>query len=642
MSEPPPNGDVEWIRAARDEAEAIPPLPEGGDLLEPESVPDSIPGYRNIRKLHQGSQGVVFHAIQESTRRNVAIKVLREGPYAGPEDQARFEREIRILGQIDHPNIVSIHEAGVAAGGHYWFVMDYIRGQPLDHYMASGKRSIADTLELFARIAEGVNAAHLKGIIHRDLKPGNIRINSDGEPFILDFGLAKVTSSETESSIMTHTGKFIGSLSWASPEQAEGDPAKIDTRTDVYALGVILYQMLTGKLPHDVAGNLPGALQQILNKDPVPPSRLEKAINNEVETIVLRCLAKDRDRRYQTAGELARDVRRYLNGDPIEAKRDSAGYVLRKLMSRYRVSTAIAASFLIAGIVFGAVMAGFYRSARAEAETAGKQAAQALDEVERIKSQYQGLVASLDQHRVDLGRDAMPVILKKQDAMSKILDRFSSNALSLMVPGAQLGTDHVRFINAVSPRLTGRVVRVGPNQEMKSLQDVWSWLKPGDVVLLGAGRFRLPDQRRDRRRKTPIWTDVALIGSGKDQTVLTGRIEAAKRLRIENARLECANGPFTRLRQGGSILLRDCTLTGYNSGAGGSNAIGGNDVVLLADRCTFEGMPGRAVTRGSGGVAFDLRGPNFLYVRKSRFVDNSEITRATHLCIFGVSHGIRG
>ncbi len=304
-----------------------------------DSLPDSFAGYQIIREIHRGGQGVIYQAVQKSTKRKVAIKVMKEGPFAGKHDKARFEREVEVLGQLNHPNIVTIHDSGTAAGSFY-FVMDYISGQPLDVWMASGKRSIEETLRLFAKICDAVNAAHLRGVIHRDLKPGNIRVDAEGEPHVLDFGLAKVAAGVGEVSLMTMTGQFVGSLPWASPEQAEGVPSKIDTRTDVYSLGVVLYQMLTGKFPYEVVGNMRDVLDRIMRAEPARPSTVRKQINDEVETIVLKCLSKERERRYQTAGELARDIGHYLRDEPIEAKRDSMLYVLRKYLRRYRATVA--------------------------------------------------------------------------------------------------------------------------------------------------------------------------------------------------------------------------------------------------------------------------------------------------------------
>ncbi|MBU0639785.1 MAG: protein kinase [Planctomycetes bacterium] len=361
MNDEPNHPEKNLINAARRQVHG-PPGAEtlslwteqmAADTAQPPPVPPSgsFAGYKIVRELHRGGQGVVYQAFQESTKRKVAIKVMKEGPFAGSADKARFDREVQVLGQLKHPNIVTIHDSGSAAGSFY-FVMDYISGQPLDVYMAGGEHSIDDTLRLFAKICDAVNAAHLKGVIHRDLKPGNIRIDDNGEPYILDFGLAKVAASEQEASLMTMTGQFIGSLPWSSPEQAEGKPGQIDIRTDVYSLGVVLYQMLTGRFPYEVVGNMRDVLDNILKTEPARPSTIRKQINDEVETIVLKCLSKERERRYQTAGELGRDVRHYLAGEPIEAKRESGWYVLKKHLHRHR-ATAVFVSTIVLMLVVG-------------------------------------------------------------------------------------------------------------------------------------------------------------------------------------------------------------------------------------------------------------------------------------------------
>ncbi|MGD9691350.1 MAG: protein kinase [Phycisphaerales bacterium] len=335
-----------------------------------------LPNYEVVREIHRGGQGTVYLAIQKGTKRKVAIKVLHavsvEGGRFTTRDRARFDREVQILGQMAHPNIVSIHESGVTPRGAFYFVMDYISGQTLDAWIKSDGRTVEEALRLFGKICDAVNAAHLKGVIHRDLKPGNIRVDGAGVPHVLDFGLAKVATGEVDDSthlrVMTMTGQFVGSLPWASPEQAEGAPQKIDIRTDVYSLGVILYQMLTGgRFPYRVIGNMRDVLDNILRAEPARPSTVRRQINNEVETIVLKCLSKERERRYQSAGELGRDVARYLTGDPIEAKRDSGWYVIRKTLRRRRGVAATVALFATAMVVWGASMTAMYgRATRAE------------------------------------------------------------------------------------------------------------------------------------------------------------------------------------------------------------------------------------------------------------------------------------
>lgn len=336
--------------------------------------PDSFPGCEIVRKIHRGGQGVVYQAIQTATKRMVAIKVLREGPFAGPHDHARFEREIQILGALNHPHIVTIHDSGVVAD-HYYFVMDYISGQPLDVYLAGNERSLATMLRLFSSICDAIHAAHLRGIIHRDLKPSNILVDTEGEPHILDFGLAKLAEGEyggPASAVTTVTGQFVGSLPWASPEQVDRGAGGIDLRTDVYSLGVILYQMLTGRFPYDVTGNVRDAMESIINAEPLRPSTVRSDVNDEIDTVILKCLSKDPVRRYQSAADLARDIDRYLRGDPIQAKSDSTWYVLRKTIRRYRATTAVVLAFFFLTVTFGIGMSFMYHHANQEAETANR------------------------------------------------------------------------------------------------------------------------------------------------------------------------------------------------------------------------------------------------------------------------------
>ncbi len=330
----------------------------------------ALPGYRLTGEIHRGGQGVVYRAKHLETGRDVAIKVLREGPFAGEADLARFQREARLLGSLRHPSIVTIHDTG-RVGGTVYLVMDYIDGAPLDVHVSSNRPSPREILELFAHIAEAVNEAHLRGILHRDLKPGNIRVDTSGAPHLLDFGLAKRLDGDADdpdsddSATMTRTGQFVGSLPWASPEQAEGRVDAIDLRTDVYSLGVLLFQMLTGTFPYAVSGGMRTVLDAIVSHEPPAPSRHASDIGDEIDTIVLKCLQKDAARRYQSAGELARDLRRYLAGAPIDAKRDSTVYMLRKTLARHRIALAVASAFLLLIVVSGIALTILYREQRA-------------------------------------------------------------------------------------------------------------------------------------------------------------------------------------------------------------------------------------------------------------------------------------
>lgn len=379
----PSSAEDDLIAAARLAAEAR----SDGATPEPDlPPPDYFPGYVISREIHRGGQGVVYQAVHKSTKRKVAIKVMIEGVLASVRERTRFEREVEILAQLDHPAIVDVHDSG-SVEGRFYYVMDYISGSTLDVWLSRNEQSMPEMLELFATICDVVNAAHLKGVIHRDLKPANVRIDADGRAHIVDFGLAKIATGSLadDDRLMTITGQFIGSLPWASPEQAQGIPGMIDVRTDVYSLGVMLYQMLTGRFPYQVIGNMRDVLDNILQAEPARPSTVRRQINDEVETIVLKCLHKDRDRRYQNAGDVSRDIGHYLRGEPIEAKRDSGWYVLRKTARRYRGLAITAGVFLLALVVFAASMSVLYRQKRdafavAQAEADAKQ--EVIDRVE--------------------------------------------------------------------------------------------------------------------------------------------------------------------------------------------------------------------------------------------------------------------
>lgn len=301
--------------------------------------PPQLEGYEIIQELGRGGQAIVYQALQVSTRRKVAIKVapkrvVDRAPQppvqspASPDEGSRFQREIEVLAKLNHPGIVTIHVSGEADGLCY-FVMDYISGVPLDEYARRSNLTVKARLQLFVKVCDAVNAAHLLGIVHRDIKPSNVLVDQQDEPRLLDFGLAKLTLGALDPAEMTVTGDFLGTPKWTSPEQAERKPDKVDVRTDVYALGMVLYQLLTADLPYELGGSLSEVEHNIIHAEPERPSRKNRQLDDELDRIVLKCLRKDRSERYQTAGEVARDLRRYLAGEPVEAKSPSLGYLVR-------------------------------------------------------------------------------------------------------------------------------------------------------------------------------------------------------------------------------------------------------------------------------------------------------------------------
>jgi len=396
--------DAERNPAARDGAAAP-------NASEPFSLPpDALPGYDGLESIDRGGQAVVYRARQRSTGQTVALKFLRDLPFSGEGARRRFEREVRILAQLRHPNVVAVHDSGLAAG-RFYIVMDYIAGVPLDTYVQQCAPSLRETLALFAKIADAVNAAHLRGIIHRDLKPGNVLVTDDREPHLLDFGLARLAGGDellgADAPTLTLPGRFVGSIPWASPEQARGEADAVDLRTDVYSLGVLLYNALTGEMPYRTDGSVGETLRNIEHAEPDRPRTLNRQIDDEVETILLKCLAKERERRYQFAGELASDIRLYLAGEPIEAKRDSNWYRARKCVQKHRLGVTFTALFFAAGIgagVYVSIQAERERALRLEAVAARDQAEQAR--LRAVRTGYLHAIEAADAaiERNDVGR----------------------------------------------------------------------------------------------------------------------------------------------------------------------------------------------------------------------------------------------
>lgn len=379
---------------------------------------DFVPGYELHNRIHRGGQGAVYRAVQRSTGRGVAIKILNAGPLASELERLRFRREVRVLAQLEHPNIVGIVDRGVASG-HAYFVMDYIDGEPVGTRPDAGERQHRDTARLFARICTAVSEAHVRGIIHRDLKPSNVLVDAAGEPHILDFGLAKLVAPTPrgDPSDVTLTGQFVGSLPWASPEQAAGHSDQVDIRTDVYSLGVMLYQTLTGEFPYSLTGGLPETLRCIEQAVPIRPRAVNPRIDAELETIVLKCLAKEPSRRYQSAGELARDLQHYLDGEPLEAKRDRSFYVLRKTLGRHKLVTAAGLAFIMLAISSAVAMTILYRGQvreRDRAVVARDAARREADKARAIDEFLRGVLAAPDP--VVKGRDVKVVDVLNQAA----------------------------------------------------------------------------------------------------------------------------------------------------------------------------------------------------------------------------------
>ncbi|MBL9031849.1 MAG: tetratricopeptide repeat protein [Phycisphaerae bacterium] len=365
------------------------PAADAGRLIERldsgssgESPPDALVGqmlgnYRVDRVIGAGGMGVVYEARQEVPRRRVALKVIRFGG-AGPTAQKRFAFEAEALGRLEHAGIARVYEFGRAEtplGPLPFLAMEYVEGETIVAHAARARLGTRARLELVARVCDAVQYAHQRGVIHRDLKPGNILVTAEGQPKVLDFGVARLTDDQSRgATLQTYTGQLVGTVPYMSPEQATGQSRGLDTRADVYSLGVILYELLAGRLPHDLRGKpVTEALRVITEQDHTRLSVVDRGLRGDVETIVGKALEKERERRYQSAGDLAADIRRFLDNRAIAARPASTAYQLRKFARRNKVlvgGVAAALVLLSAGVIGTSI--GLVRAMSAEERAIGE------------------------------------------------------------------------------------------------------------------------------------------------------------------------------------------------------------------------------------------------------------------------------
>ncbi len=313
-------------------------------------LPSSIGHYRILRLLGEGGMGAVYEAEQEHPHRVVALKVIRPG-LANRGMLRRFEQESEVLGRLQHPGIAQIYEAGTedtGLGRQPYFAMECIRGRSLREYSDNHRLDARQQLELMVKICDAVQHAHQRGLIHRDLKPSNILVDETGQPKILDFGIARVIDSDMSTSLKTDQGQLLGTPAYMSPEQLLGDPRELDTRSDIYALGVIAYELLAGRLPDGLTGKPLEAIRFVREETLPPLSSVNRIFRGDVETIVSKALEKDKSRRYSSAADFGADIVRCLRDEPLAARPPSVSYQLQKFARRHSAIVAgVAAVFLV-------------------------------------------------------------------------------------------------------------------------------------------------------------------------------------------------------------------------------------------------------------------------------------------------------
>jgi serine/threonine protein kinase len=401
---------VERLLAAHDQPASVldgpaPSIPTSDYAPLPEDVGTTIGPYKLREQIGEGGFGLVFVAEQtEPVRRKVALKVIKPGMDSA-QVIARFEAEREALALMDHPNIARVFDGGATESGRPFFVMELVRGIPITEYCDKNQLGPRDRLELFMTVCHAIQHAHQKGIIHRDIKPSNVLVTShDGKPVakVIDFGVAKATGQQLSAhTIYTNFAQMIGTPLYMSPEQAEMSMLDIDTRSDIYSLGVLLYELLTGTTPLEKKRCAQAAydeIRRLIREEEPPrpstrlsssdslatiaaqrhtePARLSKLVRGDLDWITMKALEKDRTRRYDTANGLARDIQRYLSDEPVEASPPSAAYRLRKLARKYRTALTTAAALVF--LLLAGITASTWQAVRAtRAETAANAAAEA-------------------------------------------------------------------------------------------------------------------------------------------------------------------------------------------------------------------------------------------------------------------------
>jgi len=499
-------------------------------------LPASIGNYAIVGKLGEGGMGVVYEARQQSPRREVALKVVRGGHLVTELSVKLFQREAETLGRLKHPGIGAIYESGRTAEGQHFFAMELVDAQTLSLHVArrdgaagGGARGrelsrdeVRYRLTLFRQICEAVNYAHQRGVIHRDLKPSNILITEDGQPKILDFGLARITDTDTEAlSVVTEVGSIKGTLPYMSPEQTRGNPDEIDVRTDVYSLGVILYELLSGRLPYDTAKSaIFEAIRVITETDPAPfrnVAAVGKLAGGDLETIVRKALEKEPDQRYANAAALSDDVERYLTDQPIQAVPPTTMYQVRKFVRRNRWGVGVAAAAVL-------VLAAFAVTSTVQARRVARARDAAEAEAAKATAMNKFLRDMLESADPWAGGSGDVTVAATLDAAVEEIERsFAGQPLLEAEMRAALGNTYYgigRIADGVEQMEKAREILVrelGPDDEQ--VADAWMRLaemrpKNGDAeggleAAREAARVRVLNDPRPRTETVDAWNTLA-------------------------------------------------------------------------------------------------------------------------------------
>lgn len=352
----PTSETLPMLSAIGAQTQGVADAPDSGASL----VLPRIEGYHITQWIGAGAMGTVWAAVQLGTQRTIALKLLNSAMFASEDARACFHREVELSARLEHPNVARVYDSGLDED-RYYYAMELLPGWRLDEYVRAKNFTQRQTLEMMRVICQAVQYAHQRGVIHRDLKPSNILVTEDGQPHVVDFGLAKpshVVSGAVGVRVDDGStdGQVAGTPAFMSPEQAAGDGDGVDTRTDVYSLGVILFNLLTREWPHDLSGSYEQILERRKTQEAKRARSVTTNLNRELDTLIAKALAREPEDRYASAGELAKDVGHYLAGEPLTARKATVLYVLSKRLRKYRLPASLAAGGLL-GLAFVAVLA---------------------------------------------------------------------------------------------------------------------------------------------------------------------------------------------------------------------------------------------------------------------------------------------
>ncbi len=485
----------------------------GNDPLADGSAPESrtFGDYELLEEIGSGGMGVVYRARDTKLKRAVALKLIRAGELASPQEIGRFKREAEAAASLDHPNIVPVYEVGECEGWHY-LCLKLIDGPGLDRQLRRYQNDPRAAATLLAKVARAIHHAHQRGLLHRDLKPSNILIDPEGEPHVTDFGLARRVGQDLG---VTRSGQMVGTPAYMAPEQAQGRPAALTTVADVFSLGVVFYELLTGDIPF--AGETPlETLRQVVVQEPKRPSAIRPQVDRDLETICLHCLEKEPGRRYGSAEALAEDLERWLRHEPILARRSGVWSRSAKWVRRHPAPSALVV-VLVAGVVLStwqavrATRAG-RRAAAAEkaAEADAQRAAQsAADEAaQRKRAEDAALEARMTVAHLDFVQ-----------ASSLIAEGNDTEALAHLVRSLRANPTNAAAVTRLTTLLTYRSWMF-PHHVMKHPSEVGGAVFSPDGKHIVTGSFdcsaRWWDARTGQALTVPMFTNLARVRLSPD------------------------------------------------------------------------------------------------------------------------------